>query len=62
LGGIVLKPGRGGAQEFGRRGEIPIAFLWSHMAEIDGEVREQGLHVGPLVIPAPETLKSEGMP
>jgi hypothetical protein len=62
LGGIVLKPGRGGAQEFGRRCEIPIAFLRPHMAEIDGEVREQSLHVGTLLIPAPDTLNSEGMP
>ena len=32
------------------------------MAQIDREVGQQGLHVGPLVIPATDTLKRQGVP
>src|SRR5262249_44510474 len=60
--GVTLEAGRSDAQEFGRRGQIPVTFLRADMAQIDGEMRKESLHIGAFLVPEPDTLDGKGVP
>src|SRR5205823_10712722 len=59
---IVLKALAGLVQEFGRQGEVTLGGSDVDMAEVSGQLRQQALHIRPMVIPGDQEVYGGGVP
>ena len=59
LSGIALESPAGLLQKFRRHAEIHLRMADVNMPQVDGQKRQQPLHIGPLLIPRRHAMHGE---